>query len=232
MLLTILALSTLLDRATESAEIFWSQMSAIQCTEHIEQSRMTSKGKVTSRHSSVFDYVVTLKANGNGVVVDESRIPERNAQDTESMLLTSGFPALLLVFHPEFRDRFEFEIDEAGKRIAFHSKAGTRSVSAIRVAGRVYPIRWQGVADIDPETGTIQRIEASSETMSDIGIKELHANVEYGPVRFTGQTSAYWLPSRATISLRTPRQMWNNVHAFDAYKMFSVSSSAKNPSVN
>ena len=58
--------------------------------------------------------------------------------------------------------------------------------------------------------------------MMDIGIDQMNAEVEYGSVLLTGQPTPYWLPSRATISLRSPRQQWKNVHEFRSYKVFSV----------
>ena len=224
MWLSILLLSTILDSATQSAEAFWTQVSAIECTEHVAQTRMKADGKITARRSSTFDYVVTLKMNGTALMVDESRIPQKSAGDGESLLLTSGFPALLLILHPNFRDRFDFDVSETENTIAFRSKAGARSISGMKLNGRIYPIRWRGVAWVDPANGAVRRIEATAESMADIGIEELTAEVEYGSVPLAGQPAPYWLPSRATISVRSPRQEWKNVHEFGSYKVFSVTS--------
>lgn len=232
MLFSILLLSSILDRATQSAETFWTQVSAIECTEQVAQTRMKANGKVTAHRSSTFDYVVTLKLNGTALTVDESRIPLKSTGGAESLLLTSGFPSLLLIFHPDFRDRFEFDVSESENKIAFRSKAGARSISAIRLNGRLYPIRWEGAAWIDPANGAVRRIEASSGSMTDIGIEELNAEVDYGSVALTGQPSPYWLPSRAAISLRSPRQEWKNIHEFSSYKVFSVTSTTTTPAAS
>ena len=64
---SILLLSTILDHATQSAEAFWTQVSAIECTEQIAQTRVKADGKVTAQRSSTFDYVVTLKLNGTAL---------------------------------------------------------------------------------------------------------------------------------------------------------------------
>jgi hypothetical protein len=58
--------------------------------------------------------------------------------------------------------------------------------------------------------------------LSDVGIDEMNVIVEYGSVPLNGQPVPYWLPSRATISLRSPRQQWKNTHEFRSYKLFSV----------
>jgi hypothetical protein len=63
--------------------------------------------------------------------------------------------------------------------------------------------------------------------MPEIGIEELKAEVEYGPVALTGQPAPFWLPKRTTISLRSPRQEWKNVHEFGSYRVFSVTSTTR-----
>jgi hypothetical protein len=229
MWLSILLLSTLLDRAVQSAETFWTQVSAIECTEQVLQARVRKDGKVTARRSSVFDYLLTLKLNGSALMVEESRIPRKSGGKEDQFLLTSGFPTLLLIFHPNFRDRFDFEVYDTENRIAFQLKAGARSLSAVRMSGRSYPIRWRGDAWIDAANGSIQRISASAEPMPEIGIEELKAEVEYGSVALPGQPAPFWMPERATIILRSPRQEWKNVHELGSYRVFSVTSTTRAP---
>jgi hypothetical protein len=224
MFFAVLLLSTILDQASHNAEMFWKQVSAIECIEQIAQTRVNPDGKVSAYRASIFDYVVTLKTNGPALVVDESRIPQKVANSTESLLLTSGFPMLMLIFHPDFSDRFEFDVDEGAGRIGFRSKASARSFSAVKIDGRLYPIPWKGTAWVNPANGAVRRIEASSPPMSDVGIDEMNVTVEYGSVPLNGQPIPYWLPSRATISLRSPRQQWKNTHEFRSYKLFSVTS--------
>jgi len=226
MFLTVLLLSTILDQASQNAEAFWRQVSAIECTEQIAQTRLSADRKIAAYRASTFDYVVTLKTNGPTLVVDESRIPQKSTNSAEPFLLTSGFPMLMLIFHPDFRDRFEFDVNEAEGKIAFRAKAGSRSFSAIKINGRLYPIHWEGRAWINPANGAVRRIEASS--VSDIDIDEMNVVVEYGAVPLKGAAPIpYWLPSRATISLRSPQQEWKNVHEFRSYKLFSVTSTIK-----
>jgi hypothetical protein len=226
----MLFLPTILDRATENAEAFWTQVSAIECTEQIAQTRTKEDGKITARRSTTFDYVVTLKMNGASLVVDESRIFQKSTGAGDALLLTSGFPTLMLVFHPDFRDRFEFNVYETENRIAFRLKPGSRSMSAIKLGGRSYPIRWQGTAWVDPANGSVRRIEATSGPMTDVGIEEINVTVQYGSVPLAGQRAPYWLPSTATISLRSRRQQWKNIHQFGSYKLFSVTSTTAPPS--
>jgi hypothetical protein len=59
--------------------------------------------------------------------------------------------------------------------------------------------------------------------IEDIGMKSLHSEVEFSPVRFGTTESSTWFPSRAVVEVETPRQHWRNTHIFSDYKQFSVS---------
>jgi hypothetical protein len=227
MFFAVFLLSAILDHASQNAEAFWRHVSAIECTEQIAQTRMKADGRIAAYRNSTFDYVVTLKTKGPTLVVDESRIPEKSTTDRESLLLTNGFPMLMLIFHPDFSDRFEFDVDEAHGKIGFRAKAGARSFSGVKIDGRLYPIHWKGTAWVDPANGAVRRIEASSSPMLDADVDQMNVVVEYGSVHLNGEPVPYWLPSRATISLRSPGQQWKNTHEFRSYKLFSVTSTTK-----
>jgi hypothetical protein len=238
MLLAVLAAQAAapLDRATRTAEVFWDEFPTVQSIESVTQTRLGADGQPVSTHTSEFDYVALLKTRNNGVIVEESRIlrtPD-DAGINDQFLLTSGFPTLLLMFHPEFKGKFDFwESAEpnspAGSvRIAFKSRSDERSMAAFRLGGRLYPILWRGYAWIEPTTGNILRIEAHlASAMEDIGVSELRAEVDYRPVLLRGSEQSYRLPSRATISLRTQKQHWRNVHEYRAYKLFTVTTSTR-----
>ena len=113
-------------------------------------------------------------------------------------------------------------------RIRFEHIPGKRSTIALRLRGKDLPLEIQGVASIDPETGAIHEIVAGlSAPMSDINLKALEMDVHYDPQVFGTVADAYWLPSTATISIRTERQHWRNVHQYSNYKRFSVNSENK-----
>jgi len=225
-----------LDRAAKAAESFWDQLSAVQCVERVTQARLKENGKTAVSRTTEFDYVALLKPKADGVAVEESRVPRTSdPQDkTEQLLLTSGFPALMLLFHPDFKDKFDFheDPDPAGPRgiarVAFKSKPEQRSMSALKLGGRFYPILWQGFAWIEESTGTVVRIVATLETpMEDVGLTELKAEVEYRRVALRDTGKTYNLPARVTVTARTEKRQWRNVHDFTGYKMFTVTSSTR-----
>ena len=225
---------TTLVRAGHIAEAFWDQFTAVQCKERISQSKLRLDGKVVSSHFEDFDYVAFLKSTSRGLEVEESRVARpRFPENVHGPLLTtSGFPTFLLMFHPDFRNRFEFtEVspDAAGdglQRIAFKSKPEVPSMSALKLKDHLYPIFWKGTATLDIATGAVRKIEAAlGAPMDDLGLSELRVQMDYSPFKLGGSTQMFWLPVRAVISLKTPRQAWRNVHEYSDYKRFSVTTS-------
>ena len=113
-------------------------------------------------------------------------------------------------------------------RIHFEHILGTKSTTALRLRDRNYPLDIQGTAWIDPATGAIHRIAAGlGAPISDLNLKALEMEVRYDPHEFSTREDAYWLPSTATISIRTERQQWRNVHQYSKYKRFTVNTEDK-----
>ncbi len=227
---------TLIDRVARNAESFWEQFTAVQCKERIEQVQMSSDGAIVATQTTDFNYVAFLKATTRGLLVEESRVTrsmagKRNPEQQERLLITSGFPTFLLMFHPEFRDRFDFNEIPSGdgvRRIAFRSKPEASALSALKLKDYVYSIRWKGTATVDAMSGAVRKINAElSSPMDDLGLSELQVDVDYGSTALAGTSQTFWLPMHATISLKTPRRTWRNVHTFSDYKRFSVTTSTR-----
>ncbi len=223
--------TTPLDKAAQTAELFWDQFGAVHSVEQVTRTELKENGKVASSQTAEFDYVALLKPKANGLAVEESRVSRSNAASdrADQLLLTSGFPAFLLLFHPDLRDKFDFQMSPdpaapAGTvRIAFKSRPGVRSMSALKLNGRLYPILWQGFAWVQESTGTVSRIVATLDgPMDDLGLAELRTEVEYKAVRIQNSGQTYNLPARVTVSARTPKRQWRNIHEFSNYKLFTV----------
>jgi hypothetical protein len=181
---------------------------------------------------------VILTNAGGELNLAESRIPIHEAKKDRkntSMLLSNGFATLFLVFHPIYADSFKFTLGEqevvAGKtlqKIAFQHIPGMKSPAALALRGREYPLELTGTAWIDPQTGSIAKIEAGiADTLQDVGLKSLNSEVDFAPLSFTDSKQAYWFPTAARVEVETVRQHWRNLHQFTGYKKFSVSTEEK-----
>jgi hypothetical protein len=232
-------LDKILDRVTHRVSGFLDLFSDVKCTEQVTQEKFKPNGKVELEEQSTYDYLVLFTNVGGELSLAESRLPVKQATADRkkdiSMLLSNGFATLFLVFHPYYVNSFEFT--DAGadllnghnaRKIRFQHIRNTRSIAALALRGREYPLEMSGTAWVDPGTGNLLRIEAGiGSTLEDIGMKSLQSEVTFAPVTFhqddlRPDDPVYWFPSEAVIEVETPKQHWRNTHRFSAYKQFSV----------
>lgn len=226
-------LNILLGRVSSQVIGFLDQFSDVKCTEHVEQEKLNKDGKVERREESTYDYLVILTNTGGELGLDESRLAVKEAHPDKKntpMLVSNGFATLFLVFHPYYVDSFRFALagdavvdGRALMKVSFEHIPGTRTPAALALRGKEYPLELSGMAWIDPQSGTITRIEAGIQnSLQDVGLKSLQSEVEFAPAPFRDMKEPYWFPTVATVEVETPRQHWRNTHRFSDYKRFSV----------
>jgi hypothetical protein len=228
--------SEVLDHIGRQVQQFWTNFSSVTCTETVTQSKLGEKDKVLSVQRQTFDYLIALQSSGQDISVDESRLEKvsTHAKAKASLLETNGFGILSLLFHPLYQSRFQFrQLPDESVRdrrllcIAFQQVSRDHPLSVLQLRELEYPLQWRGKAWIDPETWAVVRIQAGlGDSMADVGLLRLDADVTYSDVRFNGST-AYWLPASAIIDAETKRQHWHNTHMFTNYKRFAVDTDSK-----
>jgi len=191
--------------------------------------------KIEYKQESLFDYLALTKDQDGSLTVEELRLQQNKEMDKPnkpSLLITNGFPTLLLIFHPQYQADYRFQIEpaRAGEGnltgIRFEHIPGMPSTCALMLRDRIYPLELQGTAWVDNETGAIQKIDAGLiAPMKDINIKAFDVEVTYKPQLFQSEHEAKWLPSSAVINIQTALQHWRNIHLFSQYKRFTVESS-------
>ena len=236
------SLEKVLDRTSQRVSEFLSEFSNVKCTEQVTQEKFKANGKRELEQQSSYDYLVMLTNAGGDISVNESRLPVKEAKVNRrqdiSMLLSNGFATLFLVFHPYYINDFEFTdagsetLDgHAARKIHFQHIPNTRSVAALALRGREYPLELSGTVWVDPQNGNILRIEAGiGSTLEDIGMKTLQSSVRFAPAAFSKDKDkdkdkdqpVYWFPTEAVVEVETPKQHWRNTHRFLTYKQFSV----------
>jgi hypothetical protein len=226
------ALNDILANARKSVEAFFNQFGSVTCVEKVTQEKIGKEGKIEYAQKSIFDYLVFLNMGKDGPKVEESRLQQGKKQKSKSipLLITSGLPTLLLVFHPYYQESFRYRLegDELVDghwlaRIQFQHVPETRSTTALQLRGKYYPLDIQGIAWIDPETGVIPRITARLVApVSELNFRALEVEVRYDSHKFSSEEGTYWLPSTATIGIQSEHQRWRNVHQYSSYKRFTV----------
>ena len=228
----------IVDRASRQVAGFLEQMSDVKCSEEVTQIKLDKNGHSVYAERSSYDYLVLLQGTGDDFLLNESRLADRHNQQRNKknvpLLITNGFSMLMLIFHPYYRNSFEFqampdEVVDGHRLIVVHFThiAGTRTPAALAVRGREFPLDLTGTAWIDPDTGQVGKLDiALARDMSDVGLKSLTAEIVYAPVQLPGWKAPYRFPTVATVEVETLRQRWRNVHKFTNYKRFMVDTSA------
>lgn len=227
------ALDATLEKAGQLVVKFLDQLSDVKCTEQVLQQKFNKDGHVELSDNSRYDYLVMLQGDKDDFLMNESRIEEKPGQEHKKnlpLLLTNGFSSLYLIFHPYYRNSFQFVVDGVEiqnykplLRVRFSHIPGTRTPAALAIRGREYPLDLNGTAWISPQTGAIVRIETGLQTdMKDVGLRSLTAVVEYAPAHLVGVADTFLFPTSATIDVQTLRQHWRNTHHFEGYLRFSV----------
>jgi hypothetical protein len=224
----------LLARISDQTTAFLDQFSDVKCTERLRQQKLNKDNTIAMMEDSTYDYLVILTNAGGELNVSESRIPIRQAKPDRRntpMLVSNGLATLFLLFHPYYSAAFTFtsagdEVVDGRllEKVRFRHIPGMKSPAALALRGREYPLELSGMAWIEPQSGSIAKIQAGiGDTLLDVGLKSLNAEIDFSPVPFSDIKQVYWFPNRALVEVDSPRQHWRNLHQFTAYRKFSVS---------
>jgi hypothetical protein len=208
-----------------------SQLSNLHCKEAVTQQKLSPSGHVLTTEHSSYDYLVMMDGTGENFQLNESRLETKAAPHRPlSMLVTNGFSTLLLVFHPYYSGSFEFERGaeetlDGVQALTVHFKhiRGSRSLAALSLHNREFPLELQGTAWLNKSTGQVLKMESTLvDDMTDIGLRSLNVHVDYRSVPLGAGVGSMTLPVLATVEVTTPRQRWRNTHAFTDYKVFGA----------
>jgi hypothetical protein len=219
------------DLAQRQVTAYLAKLADLHCTESVTQEKLAGNGHVEAAERAKYDYLIMINGSGDDLQLNESRI-ESSASKHKAlpMLVTNGFSTVLLVFHPYYRDSFQFTAGAEEKvngrqaiPIHFSHIQGRRSPAALALRGREYPLELEGTAWLDKQTGDVLKMEAGLQhDMNDVGLRSLSVHVEYKPTSLGKNAEPLTLPTMAVVDVTTPRQHWRNTHLFDGYKSFST----------
>jgi hypothetical protein len=219
------------DIAQRQVTAYLAKLADLHCNESVTQEKLAGNGHVEASERAKYDYLIMINGNGNDFELNESRIESSVSHHKAlPMLVTNGFSTILLVFHPYYRDSFQFTTgaDEtvSGRPaipIHFSHINGRRSPAALALRGREFPLELEGTAWLDKQTGEVVKMDAALQhDMKDVGLRSLSIHVEYKPTSLGRNTNPMTLPTMAVVDVKTPRQHWRNTHVFDSYKSFST----------
>jgi hypothetical protein len=221
--------TNLIDQAQKQVVDYIGKLADLHCTEDVTQQKLKPNGYIdVSRHSQ-YDYFLYMQGSSYDFQLSESRLEVGTSKPAHApMLLSNGFSTLLLVFHPYYRNAFEFTAEPVvsleGRLVVpvhYAHIQGARTPAALALRGREFPLELEGTAWLDSSTGQVVRMDAGLEhEMADVGLKALKIEVDYMPAPKSSDN--FMVPAKAVVDLETPKQHWKNTHTFHNYKLFSI----------
>lgn len=229
-----LSLGKILDKVGKSVELFRKDFGLVACTEYVSQAKLGKKESVMYRRNQEFDYMIFMDLDKNELRVEESRQNKKTEGKDKGLplLVTEGFPTLMLIFHPYYQGSFKYKYigeetinGEKLIRIDFKHIHRRKTTSVLHLKDKNYPLELQGTAWIDPGSYNIRRIRSGLvKPLEALGLQAFNSDVQYMPIKFAPDAPTYWMPKIATVEVMTGHQHWRNVHRFEDYRKFSVSS--------
>ena len=227
-------LGEILDSAADHVREFMKSVDRITATEHLDHQVVNQWGFATREEKRSFNYVVSISEVSPGhLSVEEFRNGNRDLSVFPDSIATIGLPAMVLVFHPYYRDDYDIQCEGLGRwkdrrawQIHFSQKPGIPSrLRGHRAAadGPLTPVALKGRAWIQENTGQVVRIETDLQSaMPEIKLLAEHMDIEFGPITFHSQQENMWLPVSADIYLNLRGRHIRRKSTFTNYLLFSV----------
>jgi hypothetical protein len=224
------------NRVVESAgarvEELVKNVDRFTATEEMEHESLSPLGVQVSRDARTFNYLVTIRqTGGRGLDVQEYRDGSVSLDMFPAHLATLGMPVLALVYHPYYRDEYEFTCEGRGEWrgrpawvVHFRQRDDRMSeMRTYRVNGMSFPVHLKGRAWIDAESSQILAMEADMvRAVPEIRLVRDHQLIEYGPVDFLKEKTTLWLPKSADWYCNLAQKRYHRRHSFSHFLLFSV----------
>jgi tetratricopeptide (TPR) repeat protein len=208
-------------------------------TELITHQAINKWGQASDPEKAQFDYIVSMQQTRPGALdVEEYRERRTATKEFPEAVMTSGLPAMVVIFHPYYSGNYEMSCEglarwNGGLAWQVHFRQRTDKPNTIRkyrvgVQGQGYPVALKGRAWIAADTFQIVRLETNMMApMPQIRLAAEHVNIEYAPVKFKGGTLEMWLPSNIGVYYDWRGRRVHREHQFRNYLLFSVDDQQK-----
>jgi tetratricopeptide (TPR) repeat protein len=181
-----------------------------------------------------FDYLVSIQSSPSGPLsVSEYRNGGGAQPQFPDGIVTSGLPALVLVFHPYYATNYDMVCEglartSRGLAWQVHFRQHPGKISGIKMYqlgmnGPSYEARLKGRAWISAENYGIIRMESDIVApIPEIRLVADHTNIEYGPINFRQGDTTLWLPQSAEVYFAWLGRRIHRTHTFSNYLLFGI----------
>jgi Tfp pilus assembly protein PilF len=209
--------------------------------EKIHQEKLDRKGKSAGSLDQKFRYLCLMPAGKWGPQTDEYRADLTGHEAylkglREDYMLTAGFVAAPLIFHPTYQPGSTFRLLGRQKIngrdtyvIAFAQEPGrSRMYGSFKCEGKTREIFFQGVAWVDTTTYRILRLWTDLLTpLPQLKLQMATTEIEFNEVHFSRIPGAFWLPSDVTVTIDWSGRRLRNRHEYSDFVVFNVESTQR-----
>jgi tetratricopeptide (TPR) repeat protein len=221
-----------IEGAGERVKQFAENIAKFAAVEDLTHEQLDKFGRPISKEDRKFNYVAAITQERSGFLkTSEYRDLRYGLTDLPDHIVTTGFMALALIFHPDQRDGFDMTCEGLGDwhgqpawLVHFRERDDRPNRFAEYVVdNQKYPVKLKGRAWITADNLQIVRIESDLvKPLPQLSVE--HQIAEYGPVEFKEQSVQLWLPQAVDIYLELNRHYYYRRHSFDHFMLFSVNS--------
>jgi tetratricopeptide (TPR) repeat protein len=216
---------------------FVDAVNRIAATESLDNEVIDRSGLPVRRTSRSYSYVASVQQVRPGMyIMEEYRNGMMDLDMFPERIATLGLTALVMVFHPIYRDDYEVTCEGLSRwhgglawQLHFRQKANKPArLRSYRVNAKSYPIALRGRAWISAETFQVENLE--TDLVSPVPQIQLHAEhiaIEYAPVKFVTRHQELWLPQSAEIYFDFNKRRMHRRHHFRDYMLFAVDEKQK-----
>lgn len=178
------------------------------------------------------NYLIVAQRDEDGVALEEYRTDSKGERTNLASfyLLTSGFAAAPILFHPRYQAGSLFRyLGREVKGHRLHVLAFAQRPEKPELVGQLHltalpaVLLNQGMAWIDPDNYQIVRMRTDMlAPRYDILLERLTSEIEMAEVRFDRAPRAFWLPHKVTVTVEWQHTIYRTRHSYSGYKLFSV----------
>lgn len=231
-----LSLPTILTAVGHNIADLFQNLPNTSSSEIIHQEKLSHNGKNAGSFEQKFRYLCLMPAAEWGPQTEEYRADSRGEPAapkglSDNFMLTQGFVAAPLVFHPVYQPGSTFRLlgqEKMGGQeayvIAFAQDPGRSRLYGKFTDGRTSRNTfYQGVAWVDAQDYRILRLR--TDLLAPVPLLKLQVettNIEFARVHFASIPQGFWLPSTVTVDLDWQGHRLRNRHEYSDFVAFNV----------
>ena len=236
---TACALDDVVQNAGKQLQELVKNVDRFTATELVSDESFNKWGLPSFPEKAQFDYIVSMEETRRGVLsVEEYRERRAASKGFPEAVMTTGLPALVVIFHPIYAGNYEMTCEglarwNGGLAWQVHFRQRKDKPNTIRsyrtgLEGQGYPVALKGRAWIAVDSYQIVRLETSMVApMPQIRLAAEHVNIEYAPVQFRKGALEMWLPANVEVYYDWRGRRVHRRHTFSNYLLFSVDDKQK-----